>query len=66
MGITLKDNNNFVFDFNYDGTNDIIHLIHNGYQVTAFNKCFYYGYEFGEDVEGRVRSAFIKYSSFAS
>ena len=66
MGITLKDNNNFVFDFNYDGTNDIIHLIHNGYQVTAFNKCFYYGYEFGEDVEGRVRSAFIKYLKFSS
>ncbi len=35
------------------------------YQVEAFGKCFYYGYEFADDVDGSVRSAFIKYVKFS-
>jgi orotate phosphoribosyltransferase len=32
--------------------------------VEAFGKCFYYGYEFSEQVDSSVRSAFIKYVKF--
>ena len=54
----------FVFDFEHDGTGDIVSLTGDGYQVEAFGKCFYYGYEFGDEVDGNVRSAFIKYVKF--
>lgn len=55
----------FVFDFEHDGQGDIVSLTGEGYQVEAFGKCFYYGYEFGDEVEGNVRSAFIKYVKFS-
>lgn len=51
----------FVLHFNHDGAEDIVSLTGDGYQVEAFGKCFYYGYEFGEEVDGRVRSSFIHY-----
>ena len=55
----------FVFDFEHDGAEDIVSLTGSGYQVEAFGKCFYYGYEFGEEVDGNVRSAFIHYVKFS-
>lgn len=55
----------FVFDFEHDGTEDIISLTGRGYQVEAFGKCFYYGYEFADQVDGAVRSAFIKHVKFS-
>ena len=62
MGITFDDTEKkFVFDFEHDGAEDIVSLTGNGYQVEAFGKCFYYGYEFSDQVESSVRSAFIKY-----
>ncbi len=65
MGITFdKEEKMFVFDFVHDGAEDIINLTGNGYQVEAFGKCFYYGYEFSEQVDGSVRSAFIKHLKF--
>lgn len=65
MGITYnEDSKNFVFDFVQDGKEDIISLTSHGYQVQAFGKCFYYGYEFSEEVSGSVRTAFIKYLKF--
>ena len=65
MGITYnQEEKKFVFDFQHDGKEDIISLIGGGYQVEAFGKCFYYGYEFTEQVESSVRSAFIKYLKF--
>lgn len=48
-----------MFDFEHDGKDDIVNLTGDGYEVEAFGKCFYYGYEFGGDVSGSVRSAFI-------
>jgi len=33
----------FVFDFEHDGKDDIVSLTGSGYQVEAFGKCFYYG-----------------------
>lgn len=66
MGITFDTaKQQFVFDFEHDGNNDIITLTGHGYQVEAFGKCFYYGYEFGDDVDGGLRSAFIKYMKFS-
>jgi len=66
MGITFdSDNQRFVFDFEHDGVNDIIALTGNGYQVEAFGKCFYYGYEFADSVDGNIRSEFIKYLKFS-
>ena len=41
MGITFDEKTQkFVFDFNHDGSSDIISLTGNGYQVEAFGKCF--------------------------
>lgn len=65
MGIKYdNEEKRFVFDFQYDGVGDIISLTSHGYQVQAFGKCFYYGYEFSDDVDGNIRSAFIKYLKF--
>lgn len=66
MGITY-DNllQRFVFDFEHDGGEDIVSLTGTGYQVEAFGKCFYYGYEFAEQVDSSVRSAFIKHVKFS-
>lgn len=66
MGITYDSVlQRFVFDFEHDGTEDIVSLTGNGYQVEAFGKCFYYGYEFADQVDGAVRSAFIKHVKFS-
>ena len=54
-----------MFDFEYDGADDIVSLTGSGYQVEAFGKCFYYGYEFSDSVDGSVRSSFIKYVKFS-
>ena len=65
MGVTFDDTEKkFVFDFEHDGAEDIVSLTGSGYQVEAFGKCFYYGYEFSDQVDGPVRSAFIKYVKF--
>ena len=65
MGITYNsEEKKFMFDFLHDGKEDIISLTGSGYQVEAFGRCFYYGYEFSEQVDGAVRSAFIKYLKF--
>jgi len=65
MGVIFDETEKkFVFDFEHDGANDIVSLTGNGYQVEAFGKCFYYGYEFSEQVESSIRTAFIKYVKF--
>ena len=65
MGVTFDDTEKkFVFDFEHDGAEDIVSLTGDGYQVEAFGKCFYYGYEFSDQVDGNVRSAFIKHVKF--
>lgn len=66
MGVTYdKEHGCFVFDFQHDGDNDIVSLTRGSYQVEAFGKCFYYGYEFADTVDGNVRGAFIKYVKFS-
>lgn len=66
MGVRYdSEKQRFVFDFEHDGAEDIVNLTGNGYQVEAFGKCFYYGYEFGDDVSGCVRSAFIQHVKFS-
>ena len=65
MGVTFNnEQQQFVFDFEHDGADDLVHLTGDGYQVEAFGKCFYYGYEFSEQVDGAVRTAFIKHVKF--
>ncbi|MBR0166970.1 MAG: hypothetical protein IJQ13_08860, partial [Prevotella sp.] len=67
MGVTFDDTEKkFVFDFEHDGADDIVSLAGEGYQVKTFGKCFYYGYEFSEQVESSVRTAFIKYVKFTN
>lgn len=63
MGIKFLDEI-FTFDFLHDNNQDIIKLTEDIYQVKAFGKCFYYGYEFSDDVNGNVRTEFIKYLKF--
>jgi len=65
MGVTFDDTEKkFVFDFEHDGAEVVVSLTGNGYQVEAFGKCFYYGYEFSEQVDSSLRTAFIKYVKF--
>ena len=65
MGITFDNElQRFVFDFEHDNKGDIVSLTGTGYQVEAFGRCFYYGYEFADDVDGGLRSAFIKHVKF--
>lgn len=65
MGITYDEQTKgFAFDFEHDGKEDIINLVVNGYQIEAFGKCFYYGYEFTDQVNKQLRGAFIKYLKF--
>lgn len=65
MGVSYNSEERiFSFDFCHDGVDDIISLTSHGYQVQAFGKCFYYGYEFCDDVSGNIRTAFIKYLKF--
>ena len=66
MGVRYdREQQRFVFDFEHDGAEDIVSLTGSGYQVEAFGKCFYYGYEVGGEVDGNVRSAFIHYVKFS-
>ena len=45
MGITFDiEQQKFQFDFEHDGTSDLVTLTGRGYQVEVFGKCFYYGY----------------------
>lgn len=65
MGVRYdREQQRFMFDFEHDGAEDTVSLTGDGYQVEAFGKCFYYGYEFGDDVDGSVRSAFIQRVKF--
>lgn len=66
MGVTFDDNGQrFIFEFEHDGGDDLVSLTGEGYQVEAFGRCFYYGYEFSEQVDSNLRSAFIKYVKFS-
>lgn len=49
----------FNFDFEIDNETDIIQLTKVGYKVSAFNHCYYYGYQFTENVDSASRTAFI-------
>ncbi|MBQ9417364.1 MAG: phosphoribosyltransferase [Bacteroidales bacterium] len=65
MGITYdSETQQFVFDFEHDGQSDLVSLTGHGYEVEAFGHCFYYGYEFSDQVDSAVRSAFIKELKF--
>lgn len=66
MGVTFDNvEQRFVFDFEHDGTADIVSLTGEGYQVEAFGKCFYYGYEFTDQTDSSLRAAFIRYVKFS-
>ncbi len=66
MGITFdREQQKFHFDFEHDGTNDIVTLTGSGYQVEAFGKCFYYGYEFEPEIDSETRTKFIQYVKFS-
>lgn len=65
MGVTFdQESKQFLFDFTHDNECDVVKLTGDIQQVEAFGKCLYYGYEFSDQVEGSVRSAFIKYVKF--
>ena len=59
-----NETNTFTFDFEHDNETDIIKLEHIGKKVNAFGRCFYYGYEFAQDVDSQVRTEFIKSVKF--
>jgi hypothetical protein len=66
MGVAFDDNGQkFIFDFEHDGEDGLVSLTGKGFQVEAFGRCFYYGYEFSEIVDSNLRTAFIKYVKFS-
>ncbi len=66
MGITFDiDQQRFIFDFEHDETSDLVTLTGSGYQVEAFGKCFYYGYEFEPEIDSETRTKFIQYVKFS-
>lgn len=65
MGVTYDEEKGvFMFDFEHDGKKDLMSLTGSGYQVEAFGKCFYYGYEFADVIPSNIRSEFIKFVKF--
>lgn len=67
MGVTFdQEKKQFLFDFTHDNECDVVKLTGEIQQVEAFGKCFCYGYEFTDQIEGSVRSAFIKYVKFSN
>ena len=65
MGITYDEERQcFVFDFEHDGEKDILTLTGETCQMEAFGKCFYFAYEFAQQVDGTLRSQFIKRVKF--
>lgn len=51
--------NCFIFNFVNDDETDLIKLKNIGYKISAFNKCFYYAYQFEDTVDSNKRSQFI-------
>ena len=49
----------FIFDFENDSETDLIQLKKVGYKITAFNQCYYYAYEFTNNVDSARRTSFI-------
>lgn len=59
-GVRYDENSEmFIFDFENDNETDLIQLKKVGYKVTAFNHCYYYAYEFTENVDSESRTSFI-------
>ena len=59
-GVRYDDNSDmFIFDFENDNETDLIQLKKVVYKVTAFNHCYYYAYEFTENVDSASRTSFI-------
>ena len=59
-GVRYDDNSDmFIFDFENDNETDLIQLKKVGYKVTTFNHCYYYAYEFTENVDSASRTSFI-------
>lgn len=56
--------NSFVFDFEHDNETDIIRLTNVGHSINQFERCYYYGYEFADDVDRKIRKAFINRVKF--
>lgn len=49
----------FIFDFENDYETDIIKLKKVGYKVSAFNHCYYFGYQFENNTDSSKRTKFI-------
>ena len=54
----------FIFDFENDSETDLIQLKKVGYKITAFNHCYYYAYEFTNNVDSTKRTSFINSLKF--
>lgn len=53
------ESDSFIFDFENDNETDLIKLKKVGYKVSAFNHCYYYGYQFERDIDFSKRTKFI-------
>lgn len=65
-GVRYDDNNDtFIFDFTQDNEHDIVKLTNHGLtQSDTYNKCFYFKYQFENDVDSVLRGRFIEYIKF--
>ncbi len=54
-----QEGDSFLFDFERDGSTDIIKLTEEVKQLQLFGRAFYYAYEFDDSVDSSVRTRFI-------
>lgn len=59
-----SESNSFTFDFNHDSELDFIRLEQVGHHIEQFGRCYYYGYEFSDDIDSKIRSKFINLIKF--
>lgn len=61
-GVRVDDNNDFIFDYDYDLPSDLIDIIPPQlYQSNFNNHVYWFGYKFNNEVDSKQRTAFINY-----
>ena len=59
-----KESQTFTFDFLHENKIDILPMTRQVHQLNAFGNCYYYGYEFSDNVDHTLRTRFLKYIKF--
>lgn len=61
-----KDTQTFTFNYVENETHDAVSMTKSMHQLDAFGRCYYYAYEFSDDVDHTIRTKFLKSIKFES